>query len=594
MIRLFEQHRIRHVKELDGMWDFAMEGIPKGYRLPVPGCWEQHPDFLAHRGRGCYGREVYVEKEGNLRLEFKGVSHTADVFFDGMQIAHHYNAFTPFSAVVKHVQKGTHRIEVHVDNSFGEHSALHVPNDYYTYGGITRPVALECLPDVYIKEMHFTPSCADGLWSAKLEVTLCNMAENAVRAVIDSSLAAWCGNVAGQEKPAAESASVERGAACEGQAESCLGSNGEGAYSLHGEAEIPAGEEGTILLERDFPGVLPWSHKTPNLYLLQTILSLDGKQADDLIDRVGFRTASVEGTKLLLNGRPVYLKGFNRHEDYAVDGCAVSLQHMVQDMDLMQDMNVNALRTCHYPNDERFLDLCDERGIMVWEENHARGLNLEKMQNPNFEKQCEDCIREMIRNHYNHPSIVIWGILNECASEEPEAREMYKKQYQQIKSLDSTRPTTSATCRHFTDICLDLPDVVSFNMYSGWYKECPIGERNDQEIEWIRRSGGEGKPIIVSELGAAAIYGYRDRSRCKWSEERQADLIRDSLEIYMNDKNITGVFIWQFADCRVTEEGEWFKSRARCHNNKGVTDEYRRPKESYDIVKEMFAKYGNC
>ncbi len=594
MIRLFEQHRIRHVKELDGMWDFAMEGIPKGYRLPVPGCWEQHPDFLAHRGRGCYGREVYVEKEGNLRLEFKGVSHTADVFFDGMQIAHHYNAFTPFSAVVKHVQKGTHRIEVHVDNSFGEHSALHVPNDYYTYGGITRPVALECLPDVYIKEMHFTPSCVDGLWSAKLEVTLCNMAENAVRAVIDSSLAAWCGNVAGQEKPAAESASVERGAACEGQAESCLGSNGEGAYSLHGEAEIPAGEEGTILLERDFPGVLPWSHKTPNLYLLQTILSLDGKQADDLIDRVGFRTVSVEGTKLLLNGRPVYLKGFNRHEDYAVDGCAVSLQHMVQDMDLMQGMNVNALRTCHYPNDERFLDLCDERGIMVWEENHARGLNLEKMQNPNFEKQCEDCIREMIRNHYNHPSIVIWGILNECASEEPEAREMYKKQYQQIKSLDSTRPTTSATCRHFTDICLDLPDVVSFNMYSGWYKECPIGERNDQEIEWIRRSGGEGKPIIVSELGAAAIYGYRDRSRCKWSEERQADLIRDSLEIYMNDKNITGVFIWQFADCRVTEEGEWFKSRARCHNNKGVTDEYRRPKESYDIVKEMFAKYGNC
>ena len=171
---------------------------------------------------------------------------------------------------------------------------------------------------------------------------------------------------------------------------------------------------------------------------------------------------------------------------------------------------------------------------------------------------------------------------------------MYQKQYEQIKSLDSTRPTTSATCRHFTDICLDLPDIVSFNMYSGWYKDCPIGERNDQEIDWIRKSGGEGKPIIVSELGAASIYGYRDRSRCKWSEERQADLIRDSLEIYMNDENITGVFIWQLADCRVTEEGEWFKSRARCHNNKGVLDEYRRPKEAYDVVKELFAKYGNC
>lgn len=595
MIRLFEQHRIRNVKELDGMWDFTMEGIPKRYRLPVPGCWEQHPDFLAHRGKGCYSREAYVEKEGNLRLEFKGVSHTADIFWDGMQIAHHYNAFTPFYVVVRHVEKGIHRIDVQVDNRFGEHSALHIPNDYYTYGGITRPVALESLPDIYIKEMHFTPACIDGIWNAKVEVTLCNLSERDAKVAADSSLEAWHGNVAGREKTAAaESASGECGTICEEKATVRMDRAEEAVYSLRGEAEIPAGGECTILLEGAFPGVMPWSHQAPNLYWLHTILSVDGEQEDDLIDRVGFRTVEVEGTRLLLNGRPVYLKGFNRHEDYAVEGCAISLQHMVQDMDLMQDMNVNALRTCHYPNDERFLDLCDERGIMVWEENHARGFNLAKMQNPNFERQCEDCIREMIQNHYNHPAIVIWGILNECASEEPEAREMYQKQYEQIKSLDSTRPTTSATCRHFTDICLDLPDVVSFNMYSGWYKDCPIGERNDQEIEWIRRSGGEGKPIIVSELGAAAIYGYRDRSRCKWSEERQADLIRDSLEVYMNDENITGVFIWQLADCRVTEEGEWFASRARCHNNKGVLDEYRRPKEAYDVVKELFAKYGNC
>lgn len=165
---------------------------------------------------------------------------------------------------------------------------------------------------------------------------------------------------------------------------------------------------------------------------------------------------------------------------------------------------------------------------------------------------------------------------------------MYQKQYEQIRSMDGTRPVTSATCRHFTDICLDLPDIVSFNMYSGWYQDCSIEERNQQELEWIRQSGGDGKPVIVSEVGAGAIYGYRDRSRCKWSEERQADLIRDSLDVYMNDKNITGIFIWQFADCRVTEEGGWFASRAKCHNNKGILDEYRRPKMAYDVVKEMF------
>ena len=194
----------------------------------------------------------------------------------------------------------------------------------------------------------------------------------------------------------------------------------------------------------------------------------------------------------------------------------------------------------------------------------------------------------MIAQHYNHPAIVIWGILNECASEAEDGRRMYAAQYAQIKSLDESRPTTSATCRHFRDICLDLPDIVSFNMYSGWYQDVDISERNDDEIKWIQEAGGAGKPIIVSEVGAAALYGFRDRTRCKWSEERQADLIRDNLEVYMNDENITGVFIWQFADCRVTEEGKWWTTRARCHNNKGVVDEYRRPKMSYDVVKEMF------
>lgn len=553
MIRLFDTHYIRHSQELDGMWDFKMEGFDRTYKLPVPSCWEQHPDFMQHRGKGTFTRKVYIKQSGNIRLEFKGVSHSADVYFDGEKIAHHYNAFTPFSAIVKNVSEGEHEIKVDVDNTFGEHSSLHIPNDYYTYGGITRPVSLENIADVYIKNVHFTPYITNGKWNAKIEVCVCNLSDNPVNIGIKSTL---------------------------------------DKYEMFGSVKINGNDEITLVTNSEFDGVKTWSNASPNLYILNTILSINGKKVDDLIERVGFRTVEVRDTKIYLNGEPIYLKGFNRHEDYAVDGCAVTLQHMIQDMDLMQDMNANSVRTCHYPNDERFLDLCDERGIFVWEENHARGLTLPDMQNPNFEQQCEDCIREMIENHYNHPSILIWGILNECASETDKGRRMYKKQYEQIKNMDTSRPTTSATCRHFTDICLDLPDVVSFNMYSGWYKDCPIDERNNQEIDWIKESGGDNKPIIVSELGAAAIYGYRDRSRCKWSEERQSDLIRDNLEVYMTDDRITGVFIWQFADCRVTEEGEWFATRARCHNNKGIVDEYRRPKIAYDTVKEFFGKYG--
>ncbi len=563
MLRLFNTHEIRRVTELEGMWDFVMEGKDKKYRMMVPGCIEQHPDFLDKRGIGWYTRRIAVPYDTNLRLEFKGVSHTADVYLDGVKLGHHYNAFTPFSVIAKDVKAGEHELRVRVDNRFTQESALHVPNDYYTYGGITRPVAMEELGDVYIKNLHFEPFMTESGWHAKIKVTLVNLSDCEQTAELDGKLAADMIYAASDSDTNIE--------------------------ELSGSITLAPDEEHTLEVEAAFTDVLAWSSKEPNLYLVKLRLSIEGKIIDDYIDRVGFRQVKVSGKDILVNGEKIYMKGFNRHEDYATVGCAIPLQLMVQDMDLMQEMNANAVRTCHYPNDERFLDLCDERGMYVWEENHARGFGLERMQNPNFDRQCKDCIDEMIENHYNHPSIIIWGILNECASETEEGREKYAAQYAQIRSLDKSRPTTSATCRHLTDICLDLPDVVSFNMYSGWYKDVPIDETNRTEIEWIRKSGGEGKPIIVSEFGAAAIYGYRDRAHCKWSEERQADIIRDNLEVYMNDENICGVFVWQFADCRVTEE-EWFATRARCHNNKGVVDEYRRPKLAFDTIREMYSE----
>lgn len=582
MIRLFDTHYVRDMQELDGMWKVTMENaqgqpLPGEYTMPVPGCFEQHPDFMDFRGHAVYSRKIMVKSDGNVRLEFKGVGHTGDVFWDGEKIAHHYNAFTPFSMVISGVKAGMHEIKVWIDNTFGEHSALHVPNDYYTYGGITRPVVMEMIPDVYLQQVHFTPKYVEGKWLADVEILVENCSDKTVT----------CGL---QQYLSAENNAIhmiyEQGRCSNTREVWNAGMEKDRIEVLPGQIHC------LIYTTETFPGVQFWSHENPVLYYLTTVLTVDGQVVDDLIERVGFREIQVENKKILWNGTPLFVKGFNRHEDYATVGCAIPLQLMVQDMDLMEAAGANAVRTCHYPNDERFLDLCDERGMLVWEENHARGFGLERMQNPHFEQQCEDCIREMIDSHYNHPAIFIWGILNECASETEEGREMYRKQYELIRCMDCSRPTTSATCRHFADICLDLPDVVSFNMYSGWYQDVDPDARNREEMEWIRRSGGEGKPVIVSEVGAAALYGYRDRSRCKWSEERQCDILRENLEVYMKDPDISGLFVWQFADCRVTEE-EWFPTRARCHNNKGVVDEYRRPKEAYDTVAEMFHKYWN-
>ena len=443
-MRTFETHFVRKCKTLNGIWNFKKESGEE-YLLPVPGCWEDNPEMLTYRGKGTYYKNIRTERTEKIRLVFKGVSHTADVYFDGKKIAHHYNAFTPFDAIIQNVQAGEHEIKIEVDNSFSEASALHKGNDYYTYGGITRPVGCEFVNDIYIKNIHFISEFRNGAWYGNTEIEIHNLLNTNKKCDIKIELA--------------------------------------GKTIVYDNVEIK--DIIKLKWEEKFEDIIPWTYKNPKLYYINCKIIENGKEVDDLIDRCGFRYVEVKGKDILLNGEKIFLKGFNRHEDYADCGCAIPVQLMMKDVWLMKDMGCNAVRTSHYPNDGRFLDICDEIGLMVWEENHARGLSLENMKNPNFEKQCEDCINEMIYYHFNHPSIIIWGILNECASDTPEGRAMYKKQYEQIKSLDKSRPHTSATCKHYSDICLDLPDIVSYNIYSGWYADQPIKESFEKQYKWI-------------------------------------------------------------------------------------------------------------
>ena len=143
--RVFPTHTIREQVDLDGIWEFqTIEecNLPGDYRdsIAVPSCWEMAMPYCRYRGLAAYRKEICVEKSGNLRLVFKGISHTGMVYLDGSYIGRHYNAYTPFSLVIPGVDKGMHKLEVIVDNRWSEESRLHITNDYYTYGGITRSV----------------------------------------------------------------------------------------------------------------------------------------------------------------------------------------------------------------------------------------------------------------------------------------------------------------------------------------------------------------------------------------------------------------------------------------------------------------------
>ena len=336
-----------------------------------------------------------------------------------------------------------------------------------------------------------------------------------------------------------------------------------------------------------FDGIRPWNPESPALYELKHTLLLDGEEADDLVDRVGFRIIQVAGKKLLINGTPVFIRGVNRHEDHGSTGCAIPLQVMYSDIALIKELRANGVRTCHYQNDERFLDLCDENGILVWEESHDRGGNVERLLHPLFLGQSMTSMHEMLEYHYNHPSIVMWGCLNEAASDTEEGREIFKIHLDYL-ATDKSRPHTFASNRHTNDICLDMVDICSFNMYPLWYNDDTTEESMVRVKNRIRETGNDQKPLIISEYGAGGIYNFHDVMRVRWSEEYQADVMECVTKELLADEDVMGVFIWQFCDVRVKWGARNHMSRPKSRNNKGLVDEYRRPKMAYYAVQKIF------
>ncbi len=236
------------------------------------------------------------------------------------------------------------------------------------------------------------------------------------------------------------------------------------------------------------------------------------------------------------------IRGVCRHEDHLHFGCALPYSAIAYDLMLLRSLGANSVRTAHYPNDEVFLDLCDEAGI-----------------------------------------------LNECASDTPYGKACYEKQFSLLRALDPSRPCSFASCKFKTDLCFGLPDVVSYNIYPLWYHDTPPDEYLRDQYDWVQReTDGAGKPFLVSEIGAGGIYGQRSSYAAKWSEEYQAHALRRQLEGVLSHPGCSGVYVWQLTDIRVSEE--WWGVRPRTMNNKGVFDEFRRPKLCFEVVRQLFSE----
>lgn len=562
----YPRHLHRITMDLNDAWDFTFLGAtdPRAVNIPgiayddtmlVPMAFDATPQYTAQRGTAVYRKRLVIPANTRSRLRFGAVALWCAVYIDGKKACEHADGYEEFWVDLPASAQEQREIVLVVDNQFdSERTPVQQEYyDWYQHGGVLRPVYLYLLPALHIDEVYVHP---EDIYRGKVRVEI----------VLNGTVP--------EELPVT------------------LDVDGEALYIGHARP----GADHHVTLPLAIPQPHLWNCEDPHLYTL-TVRAGE----DDYITRFGLREISAHGAEIRLNGESIKLVGFGRHELHPQFGAALPDEQIMQDIQILRDLGCNFVRGCHYPQDQRFLDLCDETGILVWEESTGWNNRSPDYTNDAFVAAQLSGAENMIRKSYNHPSVILWGFLNEGFNppRSPEAPAVYHKIVDRIRALDPHRLISNANT-YYPETCDQMPriDVVSYNMYPGWYYY-EIDENGiEQEIrEWVRKvpeMTGEQRPFMISEIGAGAIPGWRDWHEDRWTEQYQARLLDRACEEAVTNPGVTGIAIWTFQDFRSTghmeSEHAHAMRRPRLYNNKGVVDEYRRSKPSYDVVRKWFRK----
>jgi beta-glucuronidase len=314
----------------------------------------------------------------------------------------------------------------------------------------------------------------------------------------------------------------------------------------------------------------------------------------------GFRTVAVDGSTLLLNGEPLYLVGFGKHEEYPVVGRGRFLAGYRRDLELMRWAGANSFRTSHYPYDEEILNLADRLGLLVIDEVPAVSLGFDSDRYEDLLPLLEThkrALTELIARDANHPSVIAWSIVNEPNLwTEPHyqhdtGRRYFRDVYEHAHSLDSSRPVVAITMSRFgaQDIALEACDIIGINRYYGWYTDPAdlelAGRKLDAELEEIHAA--HRKPILVTEFGADSVEGYHATTAQLFTEEYQSALLRVYGDVIASKPYCAGEHVWNFADFRTPQN-----HRRVVLNRKGVFTRSREPKGAAFEIRERWRSLG--
>ena len=576
---------------LNGQWDFVADLDPKYHddkhdypnppyslpdtnrrhwkKVPVPGVWQKYGErYDIFEGVCWFAREFYLDmvEFTHAHARFGGVNYQCDVYINGQHAGSHEGGYTEFVLdTAKYLHRGENHIAVRVDNRV---ATIKWPPclGYFNYGGIHRDVVLEL---------------SDGPYMA--DITLSNL-------------------------PGEEGFSLLVEASVKG--------NGSAQLTLHiccdGKSETSPVIDGSVKSQLCLPDVKCWSPESPILYPVKLTLKNGGILLDEREILYGFKTIAVKNRVIILNGQPYTLNGSCYVYDSPISGLTMTPEQVKTDVRLMKEMGANAVR-CHYPMDKTFYAVCDHLGLLVWTEPPVycyhpgdEGIGT-RFSDDAWLSLANNMIAEMIRVAKNHPSVAIYGIGNECNTNNKEAEAFFTSLAATVRREDPARLVSYAALYGIVGPLAKLVDVLGVNSYWGWYDKVFGGkglspaaghvttapEREPIDLQPMRnmldkviKDENEDLVLLLTEFGADSVPGYYAVGRDLWSENYHAELLDEIFKLSDEYPQIAGTFPFCFTDYRdpsKTSNGYWNEI-----NLKGAVSYNRKKKLAFDAIQKRY------
>lgn len=517
--------------------EYDFEHSPK---LHVPGDWNtQRDSLLFYEGPMWYQRDFSYHKRPGLRtfLYFGAANYFARVWVNGKKLGEHVGGFTPFDFdATDQLTEGDNSVVVEVDNTRHADAVPALKTDFWNYGGLTRSVRLVEVPATYI---------------ANYSVQLAKGKANVIDGWVQMGGAARSSEVLVEipEIHLKQSAQVD--------------GSGRAVFQFPAHVEL-------------------WSPENPKLY--RVLISAEG---DSVADEIGFRTIETRGSQILLNGKPIFLRGIAMHEEAPFrSGRAFSEEDDRTLLTWAKDLGCNFVRLAHYPYNEDMLRLADKMGLMVWEEIPVYWDI--QWQNPSTLENAKSQLREIIARDHNRAAIAIWSMSNETPIS-PERTEFLKSLASYARQLDSTRLIASALNhwdhngpdeRTVSDPLGEFLDVIGVNEYMGWY------ESKVDDMDHTQWKFAYDKPVVVSEFGAGALFNLHGDAQTRFTEEYQANVFDHQLGMWQRVPQLAGMSPWVLMDFRSPRRP--LPGIQDYFNRKGIISDQGQRKQAFYVLQKFY------